>query len=363
MRQRLIHGLELLNPAYFAMVMATGIVSIACFQLNMASIARLLACLNAVSYIILWALYLARVCLFPSQFFLDLIDHRRGVGFFTVIAGTCVFGSQLSLIYGMTGSAMALWIAGIVLWFAINYSVFTAFTVKQEKPPLEVGINGGWLVAVVATQSVSILGELVLKQIHPYEEWVHLFSLSFWLWGGMLYIWLISLIFYRYTFFKFQPSDLMPPYWINMGAMAISTLAGGILIGNAGQSRLLDELIPFLKGLTFMFWATATWWIPMLLILGFWRHVVKRFPLAYDPLFWGAVFPLGMYTACTWKLANVTQLPFLLVIPRYFIFVALGAWCLTFIGLVRRLVSILFLVEKPNEITHAGQLNPVPPHD
>ena len=44
------------------------------------------------------------------------------------------------------------------------------------------------------------------------------------LWGGMLYIWMMSLIFYRYTFFPFSPGDLSPPYWINMGAMAISTL-------------------------------------------------------------------------------------------------------------------------------------------
>jgi voltage-gated anion channel len=47
-----------------------------------------------------------------------------------------------------------------------------------------------------------------------------------WLWGGMLYIWMISLIFYRDTFFRFSADDLTPPYWINMGAVAISALAG-----------------------------------------------------------------------------------------------------------------------------------------
>ena len=98
-------------------------------------------------------------------------------------------------------------------------------------------------------------------------------SLAFWLAGGMLYFWLISLIFYRYTFFRFAPSDLMPPYWINMGAMAISTLAGTLLLANAKASLLLTELRPFTLGLTILFWATATWWIPMLVILGIWRHV------------------------------------------------------------------------------------------
>jgi len=61
-----------------------------------------------------------------------------------------------------------------------------------------------------------------------------------WLWGGMLYIWMISLIFYRYTFFKFSPGDLQPPYWINMGAMAISTLAGARLIAFSGHAMAED---------------------------------------------------------------------------------------------------------------------------
>ncbi len=156
----------------------------------------------------------------------------------------------------------------------------------------------------------------------------------------MLYIWIISLIFYRYTFFTMSPSDLAPPYWVNMGAVAISTLAGAFLVLAGSRSPVVAGMVPFIKGLTLMFWATATWWIPMLLILGVWRHVCRRFPLRYDPLYWGAVFPLGMYTVCTFRLAQVLEAPYLLIIPRVFIFVALAAWLAAFVGLVRDLTRL-----------------------
>jgi tellurite resistance protein TehA-like permease len=157
----------------------------------------------------------------------------------------------------------------------------------------------------------------------------------------MLYFWIISLIFYRYTFFPMSPADLTPPYWINMGAAAITTLSGALLGRLAPRSPLLAELLPFVKGFTVFFWASATWWIPMLVLLGLWRHGLRRFPLTYNPLYWGAVFPLGMYTVCTFRMAELLPLAPLFSVARLFVWVALGAWALTFVGLLRGLGRLL----------------------
>jgi len=268
--------LATMHPASFALVMATGIVSIACEILDHPLLARALLWANLTFYVVLWSLTVARIVRFPERVLADISHHGRSVGFFTIVAATCVVGSQMLVINDAWRTAAAFWAFGILLWAVVTYTVFTALTVKGDKPPLAEGINGGWLVSVVAAQSVAVLGSQLAPGFDVHVPQVLFFCLGMWLGGGMLYIWIISLIFYRYTFFVMSPSDLAPPYWINMGAVAISTLAGATLIEAAPDSRLLQDLLPFLKGFTLLFWATATWWIPMLVILGAWRHVYRR---------------------------------------------------------------------------------------
>ena len=328
-----------MSPAYFGLVMATGIVSLASFHMGHPRIASGLFYLNVAQFLILWILYVLRAVFHPRRFFGDMVGHLTGPGFFTAVAGAGILASQFMVQHENVAAGAWLWLLAVVLWLGLTYTIFTAFTVKREKPTLDKGITGGWLLAVVATQSLSVSSALLAARIgQPFRLELNLIALSMWLWGGMLYIWMMSLIFYRYTFFRFSPDDLAPPYWINMGAMAISTLAGSLLILNAPQAPFLQSLLPFLKGFTLFYWATGTWWIPMLLLLGIWRHGFMRFPFEYDPLYWGAVFPLGMYAACTWQMDRAMEFGFLGGIPRAVLYVALAAWAITFFGMVSRLV-------------------------
>ncbi|MBS1818912.1 MAG: tellurite resistance/C4-dicarboxylate transporter family protein [Acidobacteria bacterium] len=327
------HWLATLHPAYFALVMATGIVSIALWLVGPRSLAEGMLWLNSACYIVLWGATAMRIARFTPRVLADFTHHGRAVGFLTMVAATCVLGSQWVIIAGSWRLATMLWGLGIALWAVLTYGIFTVLTVKEQKPTLVEGLNGGWLVVVVAAQAVAVLGVQVAPRFDA-EPILLFFCLALWLGGGMLYIWIISIIFYRYTFVPMAPSDLTPPYWINMGAVAISTLAGSLLALAAGRSPLITSLLPFVKGLTLMFWATATWWIPMLAILGVWRHLYRRFPLRYDPLYWGAVFPLGMYTVATVRLAQALDVPWLLAIPRAFVWIALAAWTVTAIGLL-----------------------------
>jgi tellurite resistance protein TehA-like permease len=329
-------GVRDLPPNIFAVVMATGIVSVAADGAGYHLIAHALFWLNVGLYAVLWALLIARVLFYRADLAADLRCHARAPGFFTLVAASCVLGNQCVLLFGGGAAGLALWVVGLAFWLVLTYAMVPGLMEGSAKPRLEDGLNGSWLLAVVGTQAVSVLACQLVPVLAASAPDVPLFvALAFWLVGSMLYIWLIALIFHRILFLPLAPGDLTPPYWINMGAMAISTLAGVRLVGEAGRAALLTELLPFLKGMTLLFWATGTWWIPLLLALGVWRHLSKRVPLTYEHGYWSAVFPLGMYTVCTQNLVRVFRLPFLEPVATVFVWIALVAWGLTFAGLAR----------------------------
>ncbi|MBS0389489.1 MAG: C4-dicarboxylate ABC transporter, partial [Proteobacteria bacterium] len=112
-----------LSPAYFAMVMATGIVSLSAQMLGMPRLAFALFLLNGAAYVTIWTLYLLRIGWFGRAVLSDLTDHQRGPGFFTAVAASGILGSQFVLIAGNYHVAAALWVLAIVLWVSLIYTI------------------------------------------------------------------------------------------------------------------------------------------------------------------------------------------------------------------------------------------------
>jgi tellurite resistance protein TehA-like permease len=309
--------IETLNPAYFALAMATGIVSVGSELMGHRAVALALFWVNLVAYPALWAATLVRLVCYPAAVRADLTSHAKGPSFLTAVAATSLLGSQFWLFTSQHGVSIALWIFAIVLWAVLIYTFFVSATVIEPKPTLQTGINGAWLVTVVATESLAVLGTFVADAL-PRPDIAAFASLAFYFLGGMLYILLIGLILYQWLFFDMGPKAITPPYWINMGAVAITTLAGSRLLLLAEAYPHVAALKPFLAAFTLFFWATAIWWIPFLVLVMLWKHTKGQVPLDYDACYWSMAFPLGMYPAATWTYATATRLEFLKAIPEAF---------------------------------------------
>jgi tellurite resistance protein TehA-like permease len=335
-----LNNLADFSPGYFALVMATGIVSLACHLQGWRKIALGLFALNISAYLTLWLITGLRFIRFHAQFMRDLTHHSRGAAFLTEAAGTCILGSQCLILMYWAHIAVGLWIFGFGLGVVLSYTFFTAVTFCEPKPSLATGISGSWLLVIVSTESISVLGALVATSTtHP--DIALFVSLASFLCGAMLYVFFATLILYRWIFFSMPPEKMTPDYWIDMGALAITALAGTVLLRHADDWTFLSSLAPFLTGATLFFWATATWWIPLLLAAEAWRHLRGRVRFEYGPEYWALVFPLAMYAVATAMLAKSPSLAFLKGIAGAFTYIAFGVWIIVFAGMSFSLIRPL----------------------
>lgn len=334
-------GIQTFSPAYFALAMSTGIISIASNMLGYRVISNWLFMINNIEFVILLIIFILRLLLFFPDFKRDLSSHAQGAGFLTIIAASCILGTEYGLLEFHFERAIILWCFALCAWLILVYSFFILVTIKKQKPSLEDGINGSWLLFVVSVQALSILGNIISPYLNLSTNVALFINLFFYLLGVLFYLIVIGIIFYRTTFFPMKANEFKPSYWIDMGAAAISTLSGVILIKHMSGISAYQDFIPTIKVLSVLFWIAGTWWIPVICFLEVWR--LKSIPVKYNAGFWSLVFPLGVYTVCTWQLADVLGLHFLKRIPEVSIFIAWIAWLLTFTAMCSRLIKSFFI--------------------
>ncbi|HUY23685.1 MAG TPA: tellurite resistance/C4-dicarboxylate transporter family protein [Candidatus Saccharimonadales bacterium] len=327
-------GLQYLYPGYFALVMATGIISTGFSVTGFAPVSSALLLAALVAYVVLVVLYVMRLVRYPAAFLGDTADASRAFGFFTFVAASNVLALRLAL-GGQTALFAALATLAALAWAVCSYALVPRVLMRPVKGTVRQEVTGAWLIWVVATQSLALAAARGSGLWPGGRGFLELSAVSLWAAGSCLYLLLMGILLARLVLVPTERQDLSPTYWINMGATAISVFAGASLLGLHGGPALVDLVGPTVAGVSVMFWAFGTWWFPLLVVLTIWRAGGRAGLRSYDPNLWSVVFPLGMYSVASMALGRALHTAALTMVGTYESWVALAAWTLT-LGLMFR---------------------------
>jgi tellurite resistance protein TehA-like permease len=335
------HAVRTLNPGYFALVMATGIVSVGMQSHHVRWLSAALLVVAGAAYLVLVVLNACRLLLFRANVIADLADPRRGFGLFTFVAGTDVLGTRIAT-DGHRNLALALLLVGATAWLVLGYVVpWTALLSRTHRPILG-DANGTWFIWTVASQSVAVLAATLEPTVSSGRRELAVLAVLSWSVGAFLYCGVAVIVAVRMLLHPLRPADLTPPYWVAMGATAITVLAGSRIVEMA-DAPMVEATRGLVAGTSVFFWAFGSWLIPPLLAAGVWRHVVHRVPLRYEATLWSIVFPLGMYGVGSYLLGEADHLPIVTAVGADEIWVALAVWLVTFAAMLRNLWRLVHL--------------------
>lgn len=327
------HWLKDFYPGYFAMTMATGIISVAFFLHDNIVLSNSFMIMTIMSWFVMTFIYTWRLIKYPKAVIENLTNPRTTFIFFTFVAATNICGVLLHQ-HGYSTLAIICWFIAFSYWSVLMYFSFTVLCFAHKDREVNI-MHGGWLILIVGTQSLVLLGTKVAGDFGEYAAYMMVEIYMLWSLGIIFYAVLVTLFCYRIFFKTMTTADCSPLMWVIMGAAAISANAGTRLL-------LTDPIIPMLANLhatvqliSIMLWTWATWWIPLLVIMGTWVHFYKKIPLVYNPMQWSIVFPLGMYTVATNNLALSSEFTPLLILTEGMLWVAFSAWLILAMALVK----------------------------
>jgi hypothetical protein len=301
--------------------MATTVVSIAAFN----------AGLEVLSVVLLWVAVAAFVSLAALDLWLArhplTLVHRAaqpGQGFHALgfVADQTVLGVRIvgSGTAGLIIAAVLL-ACGSLLWAVILVAVAVEHgRVGGRKP------RGEWLLTVVATEGLAILGARVAALEHVPA--LHAAATVLWIAGGLAYGVVGKLLVRRATEPDFGLGNITPDWWIIMGAPAIWCVAA-VAVTGAHPATIG-------AGAAVGAWIVAS--VMLIIIAAADALRARRLGVRFTPERWTMVFPLGMYCVASWGLGQALHANWLSELGRAWLAVAFTAWAAGAYGELRHLL-------------------------
>lgn len=315
--------LDAIPPASGAVVMGTGIVSIALSFDHRDSLSDILLVIAAATWIALACLLPARAIFGPERF----DDDRGHLAALTSVAGTGVLATRLTLL-GWHSVAAVLLVVAVLLWLGL-----VPVVLHHWQTPT----TGASFLLAVATESLALLAASLADADHAQ-----------WLLYAALVPFCLGLVFYAFVLSRFDFRQLvvgLGDHWVTGGALAISTVAAGRIVLAANATGALSGELGALKTVALGLWCLTMTWLPALLTA---EALHPR--LRYTVSRWSTVFPVGMYAACSFGVGAVTQTSGITSFARVWVWVAVAVWVIVFAAMLSRAPSLV-----RSEPAHSGR--------
>ncbi len=306
--------LDSIPPASGAVVMGTGIVSVALLLDGRQVLSVILLVVDAAIWLALAVLLPARARRDGRRFAVDL-RHPTAL---TSIAGTEVLGTRLTLA-GWDWAGAGLLIIGTAIWLGLVPHVLRHW----ETPTI-----GASFILTVATESLALLAATVAFAARA---------------GWLVYVALgpfcLGLGFYAFVLSRFDFRQLLVgigDHWVTGGALAISTVAAGRIALGAQRTATLTGAHQAFKTIALVLWCLTLVWLPALI-----ATEIMRPRLFYSVRRWSTVFPVGMYAACSFIVGKLTATPGIGDFASVWVWVSVAVWAIVFAAMLRRAPALV----------------------
>ncbi|MGH3380418.1 MAG: hypothetical protein ACRDP6_37350 [Actinoallomurus sp.] len=297
------------SPGAGAAVMAGGVVSL-CFSATGSSwLSWPLFAAAAMVWVVLVAVFVTRLLTDSGRWRSEAALPSA----LTLVAGTAVLGTRLAEA-GRPGLAQGLLVVGVALWVILLPQVLAHWST----PTL-----GTSFLVCVAPQALAVLAARLARGAG--QRWEMYAAAAAFVLGLMLY----GVVVCRFDFRQVVLGE--GDQWVLGGALAISTLAGSVLLDASARLGVLEGTRAALHALaSWLGWAAVAAYLPLA------AAEVIRPRLRFDIRRWATVFPLGMAALASLQMSRVFHQNALWDLGRALSWLALAAWLVVAAGSLRR---------------------------
>lgn len=313
------------TPQWFGATMGTGILALLLPQVPGAGPSlrlpgEVLWWLDIALFTVFSTLYAARWAMFGQE-------ARRifGHGSVSMFIGTIPMGLA-TIVNGCLAFGLPRFGAGVIplaetLWWidvamslacgvAIPYLMFTRHDHALD------GMTAIWLLPVVAAEVAGASGALLAPHLADARHQFVVLAASYVLWAYSVPVafGFLSILLLRLALHRLPHESMAASSWLALGPIGTGAL-GMLVLGNDAPAILAANGLGAIGGVAqgcgalagLLLWGFGLWWLALatLVTIRYWRAGAP-FNLGW----WGYVFPLGVYTAATFRLGTTLHLGF-----------------------------------------------------